>query len=408
MSEPTLNTGARPFTSPELVQLRRPGSNVDERDLAINTERRDSTTLSEATDGRPANTQIPDTLDDLGTRINTTLGGDNLLSTDQQSDLFQVATQQQFAALRQQSDALTPDAFSWARGDLGDITTYGTGSGGSGGGSGGGGGGSRTASGKYADLFNRYGAKYGISPVLLSAIAKAESGYNPNARSPVGAQGLMQFMPGTAREYGVRNPLNPAQAVEGAAKFLSSLLRRFNGNLNYAIAAYNAGPGAVSKYNGIPPYRETQNYVRKVNQYMAAMGGSGSGGSGGSGGGGGGSSTRGRVLALAKSYIGTPYVWGGAKPGGFDCSGLLYYAMNRYGMRVPRIAAQQATIGKRTSISNLSPGDFVVKNDGSHIAFYLGNGKILEAPRTGLKVRIRSLGRREGYYGVHVRYPGER
>ena len=115
----------------------------------------------------------------------------------------------------------------------------------------------------YADLFNRAAARYDVSARLLSAVAKQESGYQPRAVSPAGAQGLMQLMPATARGLGVTNPLDPAQAVDGAAKLLSSLLDRF-GSTDLALAAYNAGPGAVLRYDGVPPYAETRNYVRSV------------------------------------------------------------------------------------------------------------------------------------------------
>ena len=115
----------------------------------------------------------------------------------------------------------------------------------------------------FSDLFNRAGAKYGVSPALLSAVAKQESGYNPRAQSGAGAQGLMQLMPGTAKGLGVTNSFDPAQAVDGAARMLRDLTNRF-GRTDLALAAYNAGPGAVMKYNGIPPYGETQRYVRNV------------------------------------------------------------------------------------------------------------------------------------------------
>ncbi|MFI7585873.1 transglycosylase SLT domain-containing protein [Spongisporangium articulatum] len=118
----------------------------------------------------------------------------------------------------------------------------------------------------YADLFARAGRKYGVDPSLLSAIAKAESSYNPSAVSHAGARGLMQLMPGTARGLGV-DPDNPTQAVNGAAKLMADNLRTFNGRVDLALAAYNAGPGAVRKYNGIPPYEETQNYVKRVSSY---------------------------------------------------------------------------------------------------------------------------------------------
>ena len=109
----------------------------------------------------------------------------------------------------------------------------------------------------YASLFSGAAAKYGVSADLLSAVAKQESGYNPSAASPAGAQGLMQLMPATARGLGVTNPFDPAQAVDGAARLLSSLLDRF-GSTELALAAYNAGPGAVLRYDGIPPYAETR------------------------------------------------------------------------------------------------------------------------------------------------------
>lgn len=122
----------------------------------------------------------------------------------------------------------------------------------------------------YADLFRAAGQRYGVSPDLLAAVAKQESGYNSRAVSPAGAQGLMQLMPSTASGLGVGNPFDPAQAVNGAAKLLADLLARFDNSTPLALAAYNAGPGAVLRHDGIPPYRETQNYVRSV---MAMIGG---------------------------------------------------------------------------------------------------------------------------------------
>lgn len=115
----------------------------------------------------------------------------------------------------------------------------------------------------YADLFNRAAATHGVDATLLAAIAKQESGYRPDAVSAAGAQGLMQLMPATARGLGVANSFDPAQAVDGAARLMSDLMGRF-GRTDLALAAYNAGPGAVLRYDGIPPYRETQHYVRSV------------------------------------------------------------------------------------------------------------------------------------------------
>jgi hypothetical protein len=124
----------------------------------------------------------------------------------------------------------------------------------------------------YADLFERAGAKYDVPPKLLAAVAKVESGYDPKAVSKAGAQGLMQLMPATARGLGVDDAFDPAQAVNGAAKLLSQHLREFK-SVPLALAAYNAGGGAVHKYDGIPPFAETQAYVPKVQKALAALGG---------------------------------------------------------------------------------------------------------------------------------------
>jgi soluble lytic murein transglycosylase-like protein len=123
----------------------------------------------------------------------------------------------------------------------------------------------------YADMFLRAGAKYNVSPKLLAAVAKVESGYNPKAVSPAGAQGLMQLMPATARGLGVHDSFDPQQAINGAAKLLSSHLKEFK-SLPLALAAYNAGGGNVHKYGGIPPFAETQAYVPKVQKALAKLG----------------------------------------------------------------------------------------------------------------------------------------
>ena len=119
------------------------------------------------------------------------------------------------------------------------------------------------ASTPYASLFTSASARYGVDATLLAAVAKQESGFNPRAVSHAGAQGLMQLMPGTAKGLGVTDAFDPAQAVDGAARLLQGLLGQF-GRTDLALAAYNAGPGAVTRYDGIPPYPETQNYVRSV------------------------------------------------------------------------------------------------------------------------------------------------
>jgi soluble lytic murein transglycosylase-like protein len=110
--------------------------------------------------------------------------------------------------------------------------------------------------------------KYGIDPALLKGLIRQESNFDATARSGAGAQGLTQLMPGTASSLGV-DPSDPAQAIEGGAKYLKQQLDRFGGDPSKALAAYNAGPGAVAKYGGVPPYAETQSYVQKVLGYAA-------------------------------------------------------------------------------------------------------------------------------------------
>ncbi|SNS49681.1 Cell wall-associated hydrolase, NlpC family [Geodermatophilus saharensis] len=114
----------------------------------------------------------------------------------------------------------------------------------------------------YADLFTAAGARHGVDPALLAGVAEVESGFDSSAVSPAGATGLMQFMPATAAGLGV-DASDPASAVDGAARYLRQLTDRF-GSTDLALAAYNAGPGAVARAGGVPPYAETQSYVRKV------------------------------------------------------------------------------------------------------------------------------------------------
>jgi hypothetical protein len=128
---------------------------------------------------------------------------------------------------------------------------------------------STRAGGGYGSIVNKASQLYGIDPALLHAVIKQESGGNPKAKSPVGAMGMMQLMPATAKALGVKDPLDPEQNIMGGAKYLAQQLKTFGGNVSLALAAYNAGPGAVQKYKGVPPYKETQGYVKKI---LANMG----------------------------------------------------------------------------------------------------------------------------------------
>lgn len=119
----------------------------------------------------------------------------------------------------------------------------------------------------YADLFSAAAARYGLPPRLLAAVAQVESNFNPAAVSAAGAQGLMQFMPGTAAGMGV-DATDPASAIDGAARLLSGHLAKY-GSVAVALAAYNAGSGTVDQYGGVPPYSETQAYVAKVLALMS-------------------------------------------------------------------------------------------------------------------------------------------
>ncbi|QDY27170.1 NlpC/P60 family protein [Clostridium botulinum] len=129
-------------------------------------------------------------------------------------------------------------------------------------------------SGKYSSYINEAAAKYGVSAALIAAIIKAESDFNPNDRSNAGAMGLMQLMPETARELGVSNPFDPRQNIMGGTQEIAKYLKKYNGNLDLALAAYNAGMGNVQKFGGVPPFKETKDYIPKVKKFMKEYGGS--------------------------------------------------------------------------------------------------------------------------------------
>ena len=118
--------------------------------------------------------------------------------------------------------------------------------------------------GRYAGLIQAAAQRHGVDPQIFTNLVRQESGFDPTAGSPAGARGLCQLMPGTARALGVTDVTDPAQSLEGGAKYLRQQLDRFGGDYEKALAAYNAGPGAVQRHGGVPPYAETQHYVSTI------------------------------------------------------------------------------------------------------------------------------------------------
>ncbi|MFG3056600.1 NlpC/P60 family protein [Kitasatospora sp. NPDC048239] len=266
----------------------------------------------------------------------------------------------------------------------------------------------------YQEPIRQWGALCpDISPPMLAAQLYQESGFDPGARSPVGAQGMAQFMPGTWATFGTdgnndgkKDIWDPVDAIASAATYDCALARdvsKVPGDRQAnVLAAYNAGPYAVEKYDGVPPYKETQGYVKnikalttsfaaptapvEVSQQSAA------------------------AIYFAQTKLGSPYLWGGeglpSQGGRFDCSGLTQAAYASVGIVLPRVANDQWYAGPHPSRDQLHPGDLVFfATDLSdprsihHVGIYVGGGYMINAPHTGAVIRYDKIDTKE-YIGA--------
>jgi cell wall-associated NlpC family hydrolase len=241
-----------------------------------------------------------------------------------------------------------------------------------------------------------------ISPALLAAQLYQESGFNPRAQSHAAAQGIAQFIPGTWASHGIdgdgdgdRDVWDPADAIPSAASYdceLASYVKKVGGNpTENMLAAYNAGAYAVIKYGGVPPYSETQNYVKRITTLSESF-----------------AAPVGRVdpsqqaagaIEYAQKKLGTLYLWGGTgtpeQGGRFDCSGLTQAAYASVGIKLPRVANDQYNAGPHPARDELLPGDLVFFSDDltnsraiRHVGIYVGGGYMIDAPRTGAVIRF--------------------
>lgn len=263
-----------------------------------------------------------------------------------------------------------------------------------------------------------------VSPNLLAALLTQESGFNPKASSPVGAQGIAQFMPSTWETHGIdgngdgkRDVWDPEDAIPSSAKYLCTLAEDVKDvpgdKQNNMLAAYNAGSGAVRKYGGVPPYKETQNYVQSISALANKKGG-------------GKTATTSQAAAAvnaAEAQLGTPYSWGGgnangaskgsccspngisgANVEGFDCSGLVLYAYAKAGISLPRTAAAQYAASEPVKPGQMRPGDLVFYGSSAasihHVGIYVGGGWIINAPRPGTSVRYDPMDMMSDLYSV--------
>jgi len=234
-----------------------------------------------------------------------------------------------------------------------------------------------------------------VSGPLIAAQIETESGWNPTAVSPKGAEGLSQFLPGTWASRGIdgngdgsADPFDPLDAIASQAGYdcaLAGAVAAVPGDrVGNMLAAYNAGPGAVLAAGGVPPYTETQRYVRAIQALIATYSAAPLALPAG---------TAGAVITAAQTMLGVPYVWGGTTPGGgFDCSGLTSWAYAQAGVRIPRTAAEQEAAASPTA--DPRPGDLVFfgpVGNADHVGLYLGGGRMLDAAHTGTLIRIEAL-----------------
>ncbi|MDF3300310.1 bifunctional lytic transglycosylase/C40 family peptidase [Streptomyces tropicalis] len=273
----------------------------------------------------------------------------------------------------------------------------------------------------YQSLVQRWGNLCpALNPALLAAQLYQESGFNPRARSAAAAEGIAQFIPGTWATHGIdgngdgrRDVWDPNDAIPSAASYdcsLASYVKTVPGDVSQnMLAAYNAGPDAVIRYGGVPPYGETRNYVKTITTLQRTF-----------------AAPVTRVdpsrqaagaISFAQSKLGTPYLWGGdgtADQGGrFDCSGLTKAAFENVGITLPRVANDQYNAGPHPRRDELLPGDLVFFSDDPsdsrairHVGIYVGGGYMIDAPRSGAVIRFDPVDTPDYFGGTRVTEDG--